>query len=477
MTRSIRVELLMCLLFMSLGSSTLESVKTWPSYVRPLTLRRGALVCLLIIIFVAVGDVYDSISEIGAECSRSFNDRERVMGLSNQIACQWLSQRSLSGYCKAGSFVDMISDLLTVLTCVYGFIVLSVSVPVSRYVTYLTGLTVIKLLESAFAALHYYGKLGKRMFNDAKNPCYDNGLAQAVFKGPDESSSEAFDNASIDTIVAIACISLLWCLWLLHADLLTGGTGDGLIDNAQVAELIAIRPSLLVSPSFLGQPLVAAAAYTAALVTLLSGAQLVLNLVRLISWCTGSMRSEHAVCMIYSPLVTTEAVASFITGVLIVGYVLSSVRLRKLMRVFVVASLLLGLSLIIFLYGVHVSGTHYPSFLLQAMSADFKLAGLKGASLLLLSWLIYSMQMVKIAGGSCREPAGEAEKIVTDYFEANGGTCTPVGELVPEPEQVIEDGSAVRDSSSPPPPPQPDFAPLHEEEIEDPNVLEILGRQ
>ena len=133
---------------MSLAESTLNAIVRWPSIARPLTLRRGALASLFIILFVSVGDVYDSISEIGVECSRSLNDRERVMSLPSQVACQWLSQRSLSGYCKTGSFVEVISDGLTFLTTVYGFIVLSTPVPVAQYITYLGGLSLIKFIEA-----------------------------------------------------------------------------------------------------------------------------------------------------------------------------------------------------------------------------------------------------------------------------------------------------------------------------------------
>ena len=412
-----------------MSSGLLEFAQSLPMWARPMGLKRGSNVLLLVLAILNISDIADSILAIGIECSRHLSDAERVMSITAQIACKFSSSVNLIEFCETGAWLAVMSDFITFLIIIYGFIVLSTAVPQKQYVIYLSGLITVRGFEELFNTVKAWSYwLGGAISDNSNHICYNKGLKQSPFLIADDSHGMSIavgDAVAVQTMSFVFTFLLLFVLLVLIQDLNRGGKGESLIANEDVMSLIAApTPSLLLSTSMFNRPISSASALIACGVGLVSIGQIFLCMIRFLVWCPHSLKLEHSVCAVYAPLVFFESLGTaFLAGYLVI-YLLITPTFKRLTTY---STLVAGSNLFVLInafYGLSLNGKYYPSMLLQGMYLDYIAAGTKFALLIALNWTLYSLRMLRIAGGTCREPVAQAELIVTTFSDQQKDSFT-----------------------------------------------------
>ena len=392
-----------------------------PEWLRPLGLRRTAQVLLGLLSIITIGDIFDCFSAIGVECTRNFSDRERVIGLNTQFACNFIPYLPrLADYCKFGFFADSISCKISLGMCLYGLVVLSAQVPLRNYVRYLNWLTFARLFEVMLEVAYSWDDFNGGLSNDSSNPCYKRGLDSSNFLETAH-PREQWEMFTIAIVSCLTCLLLNLSLYLLQLDLERGGTGDSLTVNSEVMDMIAApTPSVLLLTDFFGfKSLATGTSLITGLLAVGSLGQLMLSYVRMVHWCTGALSSETSVCHLYGTSVAIECGTSLVFAVYCAFYILRSENMRKLMSLFKLSVVGLLLTGTVHLLSIYMSSRYYPSYILQAIWCDQTLFFIRAALYIALLFSLYSMWMIRKAGGTCREPPSVSQRLVRDFYDAD----------------------------------------------------------
>ena len=392
-----------------------------PEWLRPLGLRRSAQILLALLAIITIGDIFDCFSAIGVECTRNFSDRERTSGLNAQFACKIFPYMPrLADYCKAGFFADFISYKISLGMCMYGLIVLSAQVPLRNYVRYLNWLTLARAIEEIMSVAYTWDDYNGGINKDSSNPCYSRGLDSSNFL---ESTHprEQWELFTVALTSCVTCLLLNVSLYLLQMDLERGGTGDSLAVSSEVMDMIAApTPSVLVLTDFFGvRSIATGTGLIMGILGLVSFGQLMLSYVRLVHWCPGALTSETTVCHLYGTSVGLECATCLAFAIYSASYLMKSENLRKLMTLFKLSLLGLLLTAIVFILSIYMSSKYYPSYILQAIWCDQSFFFARGALYIALLFSLYSMSMIRKAGGSCREPPNVSQRLVRDFYDAD----------------------------------------------------------
>jgi hypothetical protein len=378
-----------------------------PSIFRPMSIRQTTVVLLILLSLVTIQDTFDSLTEIGVECTVHFTEYEQTQPVTAQISKYFLGKSPLKAdICKYGSLLELVNDSVSMFISVYGLIVLSAGIPKIGNILMLTVMIGIRFLETGFYA--YVNASELRKHSDA------GAAAKTAEDSTFSNRGELMDDFVLELLCSILCLLCILSLLCYKEDLEKGGTGDsGVGTNADVMALIATnrQPTVLFATSFFGfLPLQEGALISVVSIGLLSFMLCVVSVIRLTMW-SGKLQAFTITNGLYGISGLLLSVALIAYGGIQTWTLLGKGKIKRVRRTTVVTGVLLLGTLSVTCLNIFSILMEFPVFVIHSLWLDYCLLSIMSSLLLINIWMFHSIKIIQSLGGTGSENKQEAANI------------------------------------------------------------------